>query len=1297
MAPQEDSVNFDIIESHKENIQALPSGRSARKLVELFSPSQGASSSRQALAPQLTPTPNPTEVKSVNDAIRAEYEAELAAFNPEEQDDPLDIYDRYVRWTLDAYPSASATPQSQLHLLLERATRAFVGSAQYRNDARYLKMWLHYIRMFSDAPREAFVFLSRHQIGDQLALYYEEFAAYLEGERLWAQAEEVYKMGIEKEARPISRLTRKFGEFKQRRAALPEGAEDQSNSVPVLPVVRKALGVKSDPFMAAGVERLPRDPQAPRPNMGVGGAAAAGPSKPKSKLAIFSDADAAAQQPALGSLGAGSKGWDSIGSLSDRKKENTLEPKPWAGEVLKAGGQKPAQKMQVFRDTTKKTTTNPMMTMNNQQLSQSHIPIHHSQSQVTVNPVTGKRERVFVDLRVIYPTPDEPGTELSFEEIWAARRGWLDVVWDDERKKRPLDAMLTPRRGENMEDLTLEMASTKIVAYHDVLKLDENGKPIYPEHKAGRSAKKKKMIEVNQTQIIKVKLDSPSGRPKMKKRGSTSEPTMTLHTKAATDDIYDIFNAPIKPAANPSLSGDENRYDSDDYTCGVDDTSRNLATSEVGDEITVVEAVEETDVADEDDDVKSEWSDFTARKHIPDYQGGGDEDHEMTDVLDEELDGQPETSHSQVNHNRFSDENSRQSGHPFAQQPLPATEESFARNRSLFVPVPPADYVPTRRPYRDPVEMANNRLPFMTPITERTEFSSIDVTYHHPNMHHPILTKTPSKAPGHDHDLRDDMSVDGEEEEDQYSENEDEDMLEPESSPLREIPEEDEEEEEPQKKFSPIPVFHDQPVAPRSPLAVKSVTTSPPTHLAVSPLAPRLPGPIIKELQCNPVDDLIRKKILANIYPPLTSYEGFYDHRHEKFRKGAEIRKFAQAQSTASKRGRKSTSADKRDSLNEPHPITLQLPGNPSTNYTIKKELGAGAYAPVYLVENSKPTRTAPQTVGYGYGQQRNDENNNLPAHLIRAPREALKMEQPPTAWEFYMMRISHTRLLAANTPLHTRALASLSPALELHLYQDEGFLFLPFFQHGTLLDVINLFRSESSGVMDEQLAMFFTVELLRAVEALHSVGIMHGDVKVDNCLLRLPTNTDILPTNQYHADGSGGWAARGLMLIDFGRGIDFKAFSEDVQFKADWKPTAQDCAEMREGRPWTWQIDYHGLAGVVHALLFGKYIDTVPCGSRSFTTHGSGGGNDQKRYKIRENLKRYWQTDIWGHCFDLLLNPGSYVDEEDGQPGKMKPVLKGLRTVRERMEGWLEENGERGVGLRGWMGKVEAWSRGRR
>ena len=330
MAASEDLINFDVIESQKENIQALPSGRSAKKLAELFSASPLHKLS----------TPMPSDTKNVNECIRAEYEAELA--NISESDDPLDVFDRYVRWTLDAYPSAQATPQSQLHILLERATKAFVSSAQYKNDPRYLKLWLHYIHFFSDAPRETFMYLSRHSIGEGLALFYEEYAEWLEGAGRWAQAEEVYKLGIEREARPAQRLIRKFGEFEQRRAEQPEADRDAPSS-PALPTVRPALAAKIDPFAAAAAAR---DPQAPRQNHGVGGQT----SKPsKSKLQIFSDADAA--PPAMSSTGAGSKGWDTIGSLADRKKENVMEPKPWAGETLQAGGKKSsAPKMSVFRD-----------------------------------------------------------------------------------------------------------------------------------------------------------------------------------------------------------------------------------------------------------------------------------------------------------------------------------------------------------------------------------------------------------------------------------------------------------------------------------------------------------------------------------------------------------------------------------------------------------------------------------------------------------------------------------------------------------------------------------------------------------------------------------------------------------------------------------------------------------------------------------------------------------------------------------------------------------------------------------
>ncbi|KAM7194748.1 hypothetical protein V8F33_007126 [Rhypophila sp. PSN 637] len=1208
------AVDFDIIEGQKENIQALPSGRSARKLAELFSPSP--------LQP-LHKMPTPTDTRNVNDAIREEYEAEIA--NISESDDPLDVYDRYVRWTLDAYPSAQASPaQSKLDVLLERATRAFVSSAQYKNDPRYLRLWLHYINWFSDSPRETFVFLSRHGIGETLALFYEEYAGWLEGAGRWGQAEEVYKLGIEKGARPTSRLVRKFGEFEARRAQL---GQIEGPSSPALPAVRPVLGVKVDPF--AVVEA--RDPQAPRGTSGVGGQAAA--KAGRSKLQIFSDADAPpAAAPAMGSRGLGTKGWESIGSLGDRKKENVMEPKPWVGETLKAGGKKNAgPKLEVFRDAMQKT----------------------------VNPATGKMERVFVDLRVVYPTPKEPGTELSFEEVWAKNRGWLGRVWEDELPPTREDQVSMimdedmPPLVENMHmDENYAVKPQKMAVHRDVstIRLDENGAPIYPKES---KPKKKKMIEVNETQIIKAKLDSPS-RPKMMKRRSTAEPTMTLHTKAATDDIYDIFNAPLKPAQGLDDEGSD--YESDDYTSGGEETTRNITTSEAGDIDEMDDQEEDPEVESSDVKSISEWSDFSTQRHIPDLLAGDNtQGSDLIDFRQDEQHPQQESSYDD-------------SG---LETPVEGDNNSPPRTRTVFVPIPPEDYVPTRRPYRDPAEVANNRLPFMTPITERTE-SSLEFTAHE------LLAKTPCK--------NDDRRCIPEEDEDEEEEEESEDSG-PMSSPLREVSDDE-------NGLLPNPKI------PQA-LMPKTITKQPLAPKAV--LAPVPKGPIIKDVQCNPVDESVRTEILANIHPPLASYEGFYDHRDEKYEKGGEIRKFIKAISKNTGKRNSTESNKTMNNLTMSLAPVIQFPdlGADGRTYTIKKELGKGAFAPVYLVENSHPTNSDSSAVSDNEMQDENSHQQKammgrgafaLPHH-IRHKNEALKMESPPTAWEFYMMRLAHTRL----GPQH-RASASLSPALEMHLYQDEGFLFLPYYSHGTLLDLVNYFRGEGGGssgggVMDECLAMFFTVELFRIVEALHAKGVCHGDLKVDNCLLRLPHQEQQQQQQQltgpYRSDGQDGWAERGVMLIDFGRGIDMRAFKPDVKFIADWKTSAQDCAEMREGRPWTWQIDYHGLAGIVHCLLFGKYIDAVRADDGP---RGGGLGLGKlggRKYKIRENLKRYWQQEIWGDCFDLLLNPASF----SVAAGEEMPVLKGMKSVRERMEGWLEGNGEKGVGLRSLMIKIEGWA----
>jgi checkpoint serine/threonine-protein kinase len=168
---------------------------------------------------------------------------------------------------------------------------------------------------------------------------------------------------------------------------------------------------------------------------------------------------------------------------------------------------------------------------------------------------------------------------------------------------------------------------------------------------------------------------------------------------------------------------------------------------------------------------------------------------------------------------------------------------------------------------------------------------------------------------------------------------------------------------------------------------------------------------------------------------------------------------------------------------------------------------------------------------------------------------------------------------------------------------------------------------------------------------------------------------------SEYKRDGRDGWSAKGISLIDFGRGIDMKAFKPDVQFIADWPTTEADCAEMRELRPWTYQIDYHGLAGIVHNLLFGKYIATI--GERGATL----GAGATKTYKIKESLKRYWQTEIWHECLDLLLNPLMHLD---GEEGRKMPVLKGMKEVREKMETFLESNCEKGIGLKVLIRRME-------
>jgi checkpoint serine/threonine-protein kinase len=687
---------------------------------------------------------------------------------------------------------------------------------------------------------------------------------------------------------------------------------------------------------------------------------------------------------------------------------------------------------------------------------------------------------------------------------------------------------------------------------------------------------------------------------------------MTINTRAATDDILDIFNQPLRnvgPLGSHAESDGESDFDDDDYTSAGDSTATgriSVPTSEFGDEDISVRSVAVPDISDPKS--VSEWSEFTSSKHVPKVP----EDEVTGDITNT-------TGPDGLTEEDFND-NVQDIITPVSPKADPYTK---------YIPVPPGDYEPPTHPYRDPLQVSQNRLPFMTPIVEKTE-SSIGLPTGRPEKDY-FSAKTPSRRRG------DATPV--------ITEGHDELM----SSPFQEIVNEAKVEKA------------------RKPSTKKLTSTKPDSISTTSK------GPIIKDAQCNPVHDSIRNTILENIQPPLSSLPGFHDYGTEKCNKGPEIRKFIKALTKAK------TCADKTLTISTSP--TLQFLSNPSTTYLIKRELGKGAYAPVYLAEESPSSSEITAST----------DDDPTPSLI------AIKSELPPSPWEFYIMTTALTRLSS-----HRAATSILSPH-SFHLFADEGYLLEAYHAQGTLLDIVNIAKSTPASTnpalaLDEVIAMFFAVELLRTLEAVHGVGLLHGDLKADNCLVRLAPVVDGEWDAQYDPSGEGGWSEKGICLIDWGRGIDMRAFKPEVGFIADWKTGKGDCVEMREMRPWTYQIDYWGAAGIIHVLLFGKWIEDVaekaivPSENSviGLGVDGSGLGEgvvgaaaaQGKKYRLKEGLKRYWATDIWGAVFDTLMNPSHWAAGEEG--GKM-PLQRRLGGIRKEMEEWLVENGERRGLKMGW------------
>jgi checkpoint serine/threonine-protein kinase len=251
----------------------------------------------------------------------------------------------------------------------------------------------------------------------------------------------------------------------------------------------------------------------------------------------------------------------------------------------------------------------------------------------------------------------------------------------------------------------------------------------------------------------------------------------------------------------------------------------------------------------------------------------------------------------------------------------------------------------------------------------------------------------------------------------------------------------------------------------------------------------------------------------------------------------------------------------------------------------------------------------------------------------------AMKVQSSSCATEFHIAQEIQARVDAG-----VRRLFVSPKYLEVH--PERSLLLTEQGDTETLQDVINAYLKKGKN-MDEHVVAFYTIEMLRMLEHLHAVGIIHGDMKPDNLLLR----------NDKSSKPSG-WVApddlhpQGLQLVDFGRSIDLNLCEENILFEGDCHCEGFKCIEMVTGKPWTFQPDIYGLLNVVHCLLHNDYMQVHM-------------GHDD-RWMPEKPFKRYWQQGLWQLLFSNLLN----ISDCDSIPP--------LRVYREAMEGYLFDSDEK-------------------
>ncbi|EXB56250.1 hypothetical protein L484_024787 [Morus notabilis] len=241
----------------------------------------------------------------------------IEAIDEYDGDDPLQPWLQCIKWVQEAFPSGGDS--SGLVVIYEQCVRTFWHSDRYKDDLRYLKVWLEYAENCVDAEI-IYTFLEANEIGKTHSMYYISYSLHLESKNKVKAANETFNLGISRNAQPVDSLTDAYRKFLGRLMRRPKANHDDS--------MEKRLPLRSFGTV------LPRGENRMRDTMNNSELSSRNSKQDRGHAAsfnIYKDAGVldttSHHQPDMLKMDVHS--WHALGSRAERNKENNAMPTKW--------------------------------------------------------------------------------------------------------------------------------------------------------------------------------------------------------------------------------------------------------------------------------------------------------------------------------------------------------------------------------------------------------------------------------------------------------------------------------------------------------------------------------------------------------------------------------------------------------------------------------------------------------------------------------------------------------------------------------------------------------------------------------------------------------------------------------------------------------------------------------------------------------------------------------------------------------------------------------------------------------